>query len=520
MRALKIILLIFLILLCLFLGALIYQYFSGNTVLPGFLWLTAPAPPAVEPLPGLTLQPVGEREELLARAYREAWEYQLEGPCFCDAKHAEQRLSLRVLDADRFAGSGLREELLEALSARVSEAGHRAEIYDEELRFRPELVEEQVLRLLERRMDRLSEYTVGRELTLQYRREGSRWVLENGEELYPDQPRADILYAAATAELPFIPLRFPLPEDALEGSAPDENGFLFTQDPAEVEALLSRPEARALIGEQKTVWNPEIRPIPGTGFSCYLDESILCLVWLEEESGAVGTFSEVFLSDGSQLRRKISSDRPWSLWFERTTQFARDTRAVLAFGGDFYYHERSCGVSVYNREIIRFRPENADTCFITADGDMLFLYRGAGVNQEEVEAFIRENDVLFSLAFGPVLIDGGEDVTPDYYPWGEVNEYYARSALGMLGPRHYLTMNLNTDPHRPLYTHLPNLRETADAMLSRGCLKAYTLDGGQTASTVFHYELINPVQFGVEKEISDIIYFASAMPAETEEGAG
>ena len=49
-------------------------------------------------------------------------------------------------------------------------------------------------------------------------------------------------------------------------------------------------------------------------------------------------------------------------------------------------------------------------------------------------------------------------------------------------------------------------------MLARGCIKAYTLDGGQTATTVFNGQLINPVQFGVEKTISDIIYFATAKP--------
>ena len=62
--------------------------------------------------------------------------------------------------------------------------------------------------------------------------------------------------------------------------------------------------------------------------------------------------------------------------------------------------------------------------------------------------------------------------------------------------------------------HLPNLQDAGYAMARRGCWKAYTLDGGQTASTAFHYTLINPVQFGEEKAISDIIYFASAAPEE------
>ena len=54
-------------------------------------------------------------------------------------------------------------------------------------------------------------------------------------------------------------------------------------------------------------------------------------------------------------------------------------------------------------------------------------------------------------------------------------------------------------------------------MLKRGCWKAYALDGGQTATTVFGGQLINPVQFGQEKEISDVIYFASAHGGELKE---
>ena len=102
----------------------------------------------------------------------------------------------------------------------------------------------------------------------------------------------------------------------------------------------------------------------------------------------MGTFSEIFISDGSQLRRKISSDTPWSLWFEKTTDFAKDANAVLAVGGDFYYHGRNCGISVYDREMIRFQPENADTCFITADGDLLFRYRGDPASEEETLQFL------------------------------------------------------------------------------------------------------------------------------------
>ena len=93
-----------------------------------------------------------------------------------------------------------------------------------------------------------------------------------------------------------------------------------------------------------------------------------------------------------------------------------------------------------------------------------------------------------------------------------MNDTYARSALGLLGRHHYLTMNINCGQGE--YYYLATLRQAADAMIARGCVKAYTLDGGQTATTVFGGQLINPVQFGWEKPISDIIYFATALPEE------
>ena len=47
---------------------------------------------------------------------------------------------------------------------------------------------------------------------------------------------------------------------------------------------------------------------------------------------------------------------------------------------------------------------------------------------------------------------------------------------------------------------------------AKGVEKAYALDGGQTSSMVFNGELVNRVDWGNERTMSDIIYFASAVP--------
>ncbi len=514
MKALKILFLTLLILVVLVFGVLVWQQMGRQNPLRLILAAPTPAPPALEaPAPPISMSG-DENQRLLERAYAACWRIAPLGEAVSDGQEARLPVQVTLLNADALAGAGAREAMLEMLRARVEAAERRSEIFAEDGGYREELLKDCYDRLLRERLEEKEAYCSYWTPQLQYRWDGEAWRLLNGEELYPYRPDAEALYAAATEDQPLLPLRYTLPEDALWGHEPDEEKFLETEDPYEIAALLERPEARALIGEEQLLWNPELPFVPGTLIRCYLDESILCILWQEPEKGCMGTFAETFVSDGSQLRRKISSDEPWSFWFERTSDFARDTNAVLAVGGDFYYHDRNCGVAVYQREIIRFRPDNADTCFITADGDMLFLYRGEGVSEEETAAFLRDNDVVFSLAFGPVLIDDGVDVTPEFYPWGETDMFYARSALGLLGRHHYLTMNINCDTTRPELDHLPNLRDAADAMVSRGCRKAYTLDGGQTATTVFHYQLVNPVQFGHEKAISDIIYFASAAPEE------
>ncbi len=310
---------------------------------------------------------------------------------------------------------------------------------------------------------------------------------------------------------------YSIQENAVRAPKADPAGYHESMDAGELEVFLRREEVQKLIGKNTLLWNSSIERYPDTPVRWYFDETILCIVWQEVEAQEVGTFSEIIIADGSQIRRKISADELWSFAFETTSQYAADTNAVLAFGGDFYYHGRNCGIGIYQRELFRFDPVTCDTCYITSDGDLLFSYRNQFSEQWQAEQFAAENDVIFSLGFGPVLIDHFEDVTPENYPWGEVLDTYARSVLGLLERHHYLTMNLNHGPYGTEYNNLATLRQAADAMLARGCEKAYALDGGQTATTVFGGRLINPVQFDEEKPISDIIYFASALGGERKE---
>lgn len=441
--------------------------------------------------------------------------YEFNEPVLWEKRRASQTVTVVVPDLSEM-GSGLEEKAQEVLKVAVEQAKFASDVYDEGKNYRQEWLELAANEAFKTSLESVK--TKQTEVTLQLNYTDDRWQLLNGAEvqaalgvskLDPDAVAAEIC-AAAVENPEYVRKIYTIDESAKAGPEPDRSKFGSTTDPAVIEELIATELSQTLINGQELVWNRDIDFIPGTQIYYYLDESILTIVWQEEEAMAVGTFSETFIADGSQLRRKIAADQFESFEHEVATVLAQQSNAVLAVGGDLYHHARNCGIVVYEREIYRFDPVTCDTCYITAGGDMLFSYRNQFSDISEAEQFVEENNVLFSLCFGPVLIDNGVDVTPDSYPWGEINDTYARSALGLMGDKHYLTVNINCQ--QPDYYYLATLRQAADAMVARGCIKAYALDGGQTASTIINNQLINPVQFGWERQTSDILYFASAVP--------
>ena len=98
------------------------------------------------------------------------------------------------------------------------------------------------------------------------------------------------------------------------------------------------------------------------------------------------------------------------------------------------------------------------------------------------------------------------------YMVGEIDKNHVRSALCQLGELHYLVVTANHDDRLMVCMVPDDLKMFQRHLLERGIQNAYCLDGGQTAVIVHNNEVINAVEFGVQRQISDIIYFATAMP--------
>ena len=450
-------------------------------------------------------------DKLLGDDAADCFSLQSEGETVWHFRSAEAavrvtRLNVEALTAD------LSPEMQPLAEAAVAAARVRSQVYAEDGSYLPSVAraayETAVRARLSHREDYLESFTVP--LSLKYT--GGAWqpvdpaALDGLLPALPDAPG----YLEAAAALTPVPFHYTLPDRTSPGPVPDAACFGFLEDPAALAAVLARPEAQRLIGGQTLDFAPE-NVLPGRGVHYYLDETILAIVWQQDEHGAVGTFAEVLIADASQLRRKIADDTFGSYTYYYPTEFAAQTNAVVACSGDFYNSGRAdFGLYVYDGRLMRWGLTSGQSCLITDEGDMLFTYENQFQTPEEAQRFIDENHVNFSLNFGPVIMDQGVDVTPYDYPFGEVLDTYARCAVGQLGKRHYLAMTINCEsPDHYVYV---TLRQAADSIIAHGVYNAYTLDGGQTGSILIGGRLINPVQFGVERPMSDIYYFATAIP--------
>ena len=301
---------------------------------------------------------------------------------------------------------------------------------------------------------------------------------------------------------------YTIPESDLVAPKPDQSKFGSTTDPAVVQAVVD--SASELLEGQELVWNPDIVLMEGSEIEYYCDETILVIAWKEAINNSACSFVEVKIAHGSQLRRALSDNTYGSSVYMYPTQMAQNANAVVAINGDFYGH-RSCGITIYQRQLYRFNPRTLESCFFTASGDMIFTHVGELNTEEEVKKFVQDNDITFSVSFGPILVENGEKKTTNTYLVGEVDIHYSRAAIGQVDKLHYLLMSINEEG---VYKNRVTINQAADLIYAKGVPNAYALDGGQTATIVMNGETFNCPDWGNERIMTDIIYFATAIPGE------
>ena len=299
---------------------------------------------------------------------------------------------------------------------------------------------------------------------------------------------------------------YTIPADAAAAPKPNPSLYGSVRKPEDMEPVLE--QAKWVLDGQKTYFQLDQQIYDDSLIRYYLDETILAVTWQEVHDDSVYTFSEIKVEDASQFRRHLAGGEYGSNIQYLTTEMAETVNAVVASAGDFYRF-RDFGAVVYQGQAKRVEGTYAETCYIDFSGDMHFTRAGEVLTTEAVQQYVDENNINFSLAFGPILVDNYELQEHSWYGVGEINEGYARSALCQMDSLHYLVVTANTTG---VHQTIPTVAMFAKNIAATGCRMAYCLDGGQTATIVMNNELVNRPVYGQQRKISDIIYFATAVP--------
>lgn len=285
--------------------------------------------------------------------------------------------------------------------------------------------------------------------------------------------------------------------------------FGTADSPAELAWLLE--ETAELVGDQQLIFNMDTPVWEHDKIYYYYDETILALAWKQKIEGCIFTIAEIKVKDASQFRRFLAGGEFGSDKQFVTTEMAASVNAIVATSGDFYKFRQN-GIVVYDGKVQRFEGKWIDTCFIDNKGDLILSYRKQFSNKDEAQAFVDENNIRFSLVFGPILVDNYQATETTGYPLGEVFDKYTRAAVCQVDDLHYVFANVTTEPNFGFLRRM-TINEFAKALAGLGVQKAYALDGGQTTVICMQDQLISYPDYGTQRKISDIIYFATAMQA-------
>ena len=272
----------------------------------------------------------------------------------------------------------------------------------------------------------------------------------------------------------------------------------------------------------KLAWNelPAPEPDPagygsetaedGSTVLTYNDETISVRYWTERLYQSTAHFAEVTIAHPTQLRTAFAGGEYSDSVKYMPMDIAEGVNAVIAMNGDFYNYRKN-GVIIRQNTLYRNTPTGWDLLLIDSEGDFHIMSDW----YVESSGILEEYEIVNTLEFGPSLvIDGkvnlinpGSGCGPN---WNE-KHFSPRAAIGQIGKLHYLfcVVEGRSDESRGVLTS-----QMAQIMLDKGCVMAYNLDGGQSATLMLDAKPLNVPLWNNQREVSDIIYCATAIPNE------
>ena len=254
----------------------------------------------------------------------------------------------------------------------------------------------------------------------------------------------------------------------------------------------------------------------------YEDASIRVSMEKREEDGKVWNIAWVEIMSPSQLRTGYAGKKVTSDDQSHISMMATQKNAVVAINGVNYVVEaEKHRYEVRMGEVRRKKPNGKrDVLIIDENGDFhIFLLC------KDVDSFEKTtgHTIVNSFMFGPALVKDGE-VLPLYKDYGyDLTQRNPRTAFGQLGPLSYVMVVC--DGRGNSGSEGATFDELAAFMKELGCQQAYNFDGGNSSIMVYPLPTVTKTSKkyldykenifnykAQERELSDYIYFASAVP--------
>lgn len=215
--------------------------------------------------------------------------------------------------------------------------------------------------------------------------------------------------------------------------------------------------------------------------------------------------ADVKLSNNTNLLSAFAKNEFGRNIVETTSKIASDNNAIFAINGD-YYGFRNDGVIIRNGVLYRDVPVREAAAFYK-NGTMK-TFDETQVTQQT----LLKDGVQNTLSFGPVLVKDGKaagdfsKVAVDTnFGNRSIEELNPRTGVGMIEPNHFIFIVV--DGRMDNYSKGMTLSDFAKLFADYGCIEAYNLDGGGSATMYFEGRVVNnPLGRQRERAVSDILY--------------
>lgn len=288
----------------------------------------------------------------------------------------------------------------------------------------------------------------------------------------------------------------------------EESGLLSFLIPSAAAEVVEEESAYSLPVDKSAGMKPNPALFTESG---YEDDSIR--VQLEDREGdkdLIWRIAWVEIASPTQLRTAYFGKSVKSDSQDKISRLAPKMNAVIAINGDNYAQEKAKHSFIVRMGEVRQQKLNKtkDILIIDENGDFHTFLNSAGADTFQKDT---GHTIVNAFMFGPALVKEGEIVSLKREYGFNPDGTQPRAAIGQLDHLSYVLVIADnaTGSDKKGVSH----QDLARFMLELGCREAYNLDGGNSAVLFYNGKMLNN-KMGQERDVTDMIYFATAVPPE------